>query len=173
MSIVPGAISWRKTGVIAALSVMLPVASLAACTGPTANSSGTAKPAATARATPVVDQARVTGYVLTSLKGQPSGPVSVVVHGASAARLYRLVEELQVTQGVLCAENPTMYQIAFTFTSGAAVEVTGAECGGAVVITSRGTYANRTDKGCTLLSAVRRLLPATATDTQRLKAPCQ
>jgi hypothetical protein len=96
------------------------------------------------------------------------------VHGASAARLYRLVEGLHVAKGLPCAENATMYQIAFTFTSGAAtVDVTGAECGGAVYITSRSTSAARTDRGCTLLSAVRRLLPATATDTQRLNAPCQ
>jgi hypothetical protein len=181
----PGAVSRRKTGVIAALSVLLLAATVGACTGPTANSSGiakpvttnsagTARPAARARVTPTIGQARVTGYVKTSLIGQPSGPVSVVVRGASAARLYHIVEGLRAARGFPCAENAQMYQITFTFTSAAAaVDVTGAECGGAVYITSRGKSADRIDIGCTLLSAVRRLLPATATDTQQLNAPCQ
>jgi len=114
----------------------------------------------------------VTGYVKSSLIGQPSGPVSVLVRGASAARLYRLVEGLRLAKGFPCAENAQMYQITFNSVA-ATVNVTGYECGGEVDVSSRGKFASRTDKACTLLSAVRRVLPATATATQRLYVPCQ
>jgi hypothetical protein len=71
-------------------------------------------------------------------------------------------------------ENAQLYQITFTAVAGAkrGFEVVGYQCGGLVDLTSDGKTVTRIDRNCTLLSAVRRLLPATATATQRLIAPC-
>jgi len=53
-----------------------------------------------------------------------------------------------------------------------AFDVAGYQCGGLVSITTDGKIVTRIDRNCTLLSAVRRLLPASAIATQRLNAPC-
>jgi hypothetical protein len=110
-----------------------------------------------------------------TLTGRPSGPVSVALRGESAARIDQLINGLQVTKlALVCAEEAQLYQITFTVVAGAkrGLDVTGYQCGGLVVITSKGKTLSRTDRNCTLLSAVRRLLPASATATQRLDAPC-
>jgi hypothetical protein len=119
--------------------------------------------------------AQVTGYASSPLTSRPSGPVSVAVHGASAARIDQLIQGLQAdNQGLVCAEEAQLYQIDFTVVAGAKrrLDVAGYECGGLVVVTSEGKTVLRTDLNCTLMSAVRRLLPATATATLRLFVPC-
>jgi len=125
-------------------------------------------------ATRPADQATVTGYVSSPLTGQATGPVSVVLQGASAARIEQLVTGLQKSVPPLCAENAVLYTIVFTTPKGnkPGFAVTGYQCGGQVLVTSGGTEVDKTDPGCALLTAVRRVLPATAKATQRLLAPC-
>jgi hypothetical protein len=125
-------------------------------------------------ATKPAGQATVTGYVSSPVTGTATGPVSVVLQGASAARLDQLVAGLQKTVPPACAENAVLYKIVFTTQTGnkPGFAVTGYQCGGHVLVTSGGTIVARTDRGCVLLTAVRRVLPASAKATQRLTAPC-
>jgi hypothetical protein len=122
------------------------------------------------------DRARVTGYAKSSISGQTSGAVSVELNGASAARIDQLAEGLPpASLAATCEQNTQVYRIAFT--AGAAaktgLDVTGYGCGYLVVeVPARGRPTDRIDRKCTLLSAVRRLLPATATATQRESASC-
>jgi hypothetical protein len=158
-----GAVSWRKTGVIAALCVGL----AAAC--------GTAQSKDPTQATQSIDQAQVTGYVTSfPSMAQPSGPISVMVHGAPAAGLYRIIKGLRADtdwHGAPCMEEPQLYQITYASVAGT-VDVAGFECGGFVTITSNGKTTDWTDRNCTLLSAVRRVVPATATATHQPGTPC-
>ena len=156
----------KKIGIIAVTGAVLLVAvALGVFSWLGGNSAGTATSE---------DQALLTGYASSPLNAGPSGPVSVVLRGASAARIDRLVSGLQVTNAPMCVEMPPLYQINFTAVAGAkqGFDVTGYYCGGFVFITSGGKTATRIDRNCALLSAVRRLLPATATATQRLTPPC-
>jgi hypothetical protein len=141
-------------GITAALCMVL----TAAC----ASAAPTAQP---------VDQAKVTGYTSASPSAQSSGPVSVTVHGTSAAGLYRLVEGLTASSGAPCMEEPQLYRITFTPAAGTGT-VNGYACEGYVTTTSGGSTRDWTDKGCTLLLAVRRVLPASATATQQTNNPC-
>jgi hypothetical protein len=97
-----------------------------------------------------------------------------VLRGASAARLGQLIDGLQADSGPGCADNAELYQITFTAVAGdqQGFAAVGYQCGGMVDMTSRGKTSTLIDRNCTLLAAVRRLLPATATATQRLPAPC-
>lgn len=67
-------------------------------------------------------------------------------------------------------ENAQLYQIDFTHVAGAkrGFEVAGYQCGNLVDITSDGKTVTRVDPKCVLLTAIRRLVPATATATQQL-----
>jgi hypothetical protein len=167
-----------RNRVIAAASavVVVVVAALAGVfLGLEGNSSGTAKPGNLVQAARTVDEALVTGYASSPLTGRPSGPVSVVLRGASAARIDALVQGLQVDNSTLvCAEEAQLYQINFAALAGVkqGSDVMGYQCGGLVVVTSGGKTVTRIDRNCALLAAVRRLLPETATATQRLIAPC-
>lgn len=158
------------TSVLAVAVAMTAVSlGLGGCTGATDN------PTDPVSVTRPVDEARVTGYTASPLTGRPSGPVSVALRGESAARIDQLINGLQVTKlALVCAEEAQLYQITFSVVASAkrGLDVTGYQCGGLVVITSKGKTLTRTDRNCTLLSAVRRLLPASATATQRLDAPC-
>ena len=126
-------------------------------------------------------EAQVTGYTSSSLTEGPSGPVSVVLRDGPAARLDQLVNGLRANTGPGCHENARLYQIDFKGAQGG-FDVTGYQCGGLVSVTTvsattvsattDGKIVTRIDRNCTLLSAVRRLLPASATATQRLNAPC-
>ena len=156
----------KKIGIIAVTGAVLLVAvALGVFSWLGGNSAGTAASE---------DRALLTGYASSPLNAGPSGPVSVVLRGASAARIDRLVSGLQVTNAPMCVEMPPLYQINFTAVAGAkqGFDVTGYYCGGFVFITSGGKTATRIDRNCALLSAVRRLLPATATATQRMTPPC-
>jgi hypothetical protein len=164
MSTGAGAGSWRKTGVIAALCV-----GLAAACG-TAQSKDPTQ--ATTQVTQSVDQAQVTGYVTSfPSMARPSGPISVTVHGAPAAGLYRIIQGLRGSSGANCMENAQLYQISYASAKGT-VDVAGYQCGGFVTITADGKTTDWTDRNCTLLSAVRRVVPATATATQQPGTPC-
>jgi hypothetical protein len=157
------------TGALVAVAVAGVFLGLEGC------SAAAAKPSNLRQAAVPVDEARVTGYVSSPLTGRPSGPVSVVLRGAPAARIDALVKGLQVDNSMLvCAEEAQLYQINFTAVAGVkqGSDVMGYQCGGFVVVTSDGKTVTRIDRNCTLLSAVRRLLPKTATATQRLIAPC-
>jgi hypothetical protein len=154
--------SRRNLGVVAALIMLL----AAAC--------GTAKSAGGTQATQSVEQAKVTGYKSAPLSASSSGPVSVTVHGASAAGLYQLVAGLKPSSGTPCMEEPQLYQIAFTTASGTRT-VDGYSCEGYVTtstVSGGSTYEEWSDQHCTLLLAVRKVLPPSATATQKTNNPC-
>jgi hypothetical protein len=133
----------------------------------------TAKPADPAPAAKSVDTARLTGYASSPLDAGPSGPVSVVLHGSSAAHLDQLINGLQKSTGASCVENAQLYQIDFTDVAGATrgFVLAGYQCANLVDITSDGKTVTWVDGKCALLTAVRRLLPATAAATKQLTPP--
>jgi hypothetical protein len=96
-----------------------------------------------------------------------------VLHGASAARLDQLINGLQKWTGVSCMENAQLYRIDFTQVAGAksGFEVAGYQCANLVDITADGKSVTRVDGKCALLTAVRRLLPASAKATKQLTPP--
>jgi hypothetical protein len=166
----------KKNRVSAATSALVLAVSVAGvCLGLEGCTAAAANPKDRGQAAQSVDEARVTGYASSNgLTGVLSGPVSIALHGASAAGIDQLITGLQGNTRPGCMENTQLYQITFTAVAGSkrGFDVVGYQCGGLVDLTSDGTTVTRIDRNCTLLSAVRRLLPATATATQRLTAPC-
>jgi hypothetical protein len=151
----------KRTRFIAALGAVLLVAAVGGVLGLTMSSPGTSA---------VGDRAEVTGYATSNAFGDTTGPVSVELHGASAASIDRLAEGLPAANvDDICTIEVQMYQITFTVGAGAkrGLDVIGYQCGGVVVeVPSPGLTSNRVDRNCVLLAAVRRLLPASATATQ-------
>jgi hypothetical protein len=129
--------------------------------------------ASTAGPSTAVDRALVTGYATSTFFAE-TGPVSVELRGASAARIEQIVEGLPpANMENICAENSEIYQIAFTVGTDARqnFELVGYACGSMVVKTpSPGSNGNLIDRNCALLAAVRRVLPAGATATDA--EPC-
>jgi hypothetical protein len=119
------------------------------------------------------DKARLTGYAAATVSGGPTGPISVALPSASAARLDQLVNGLQKWTGASCEENIQLYRIDFTQIAGAKhrLEVAGDQCVNLVYITSNGKTVIKVDGNCALLTAVRRLLPATAKAAKQLTPP--
>jgi hypothetical protein len=156
-----------------AVAIAAIVLGLAGCAAATAKPADPAQAAKSVDAAQSVDKAWLTGYASSPLDAGPSGPVSVVLQGASAARLDQLVNGLQKSTGVSCEENAQLYQIDFTHVAGGkrAFDVAGYQCANLVNITSDGKTVTRVDGKCALLTAVRRLLPATATATAQLTPP--
>ena len=117
------------------------------------------------------DRARVTGYATSTIRGHTSGAVSVNLDGAAAARIDTIVEGLpRANLQYICAENAQEYHITFSADAGAGVrqgfDLTGYRCNNLVVeVPLHGRTEDRVDRDCTLLSAVRRLLPASAIAT--------
>ena len=117
------------------------------------------------------DRAQVTGYATTNTSGHTSGAVSVGLDGASAARIDTIVEGLpQANLRYICAENAQEYHITFSADASKGVKqgfaLTGYWCNNLVVeVPWHGLTEDRIDRDCTLLSAVRRLLPARAIAT--------
>ncbi len=117
------------------------------------------------------DRAQVTGYATSTISGRTSGAVSVDLDGASAARIDTIVEGLpRANLQYICAENAQEYRITFSAQAGASVkqgfDLTGYWCNNLVVeVPLHGRAEDRIDRDCTLLSAVRRLLPASAIAT--------
>lgn len=117
------------------------------------------------------DRAQVTGYATSDVSGRTSGAVSVNLDGASAARIDAIVEGLpRANPQYLCAENAQEYHITFSADAGKGVRqgfaLTGYWCNNLVVVVpSHGLAVDRIDRDCSLLAAVRRLLPASAIAT--------
>jgi hypothetical protein len=117
------------------------------------------------------ERARVTGYATSTIRGRTSGAVSVDLDGAAAARIDTIVEGLpRANLQYICAENAQEYHITFSADAGAGVkqgfDLTGYWCNNLVVeVPLHGRTEDRVDRDCTLLSAVRRLLPASAIAT--------
>ena len=165
----------RALAVAVALAAVFP--GLAGCAA--AAKPATAKPAAQAREVPSAgapqsaDKARLTGYAAASVSGGASGPISVALQGATVARLDHLVSGLQKWTGASCEENIQLYQLDFTHIAGTKrdFQVAGYECANLVFISSDGKTVTKVDGSCALLTAVRRLLPATAKATRQLTPP--
>jgi hypothetical protein len=118
------------------------------------------------------DRAQVTGYATSNVRGQTSGPVSVELDGASAARIDRIVERLPpANRAYICAENAQEYHISFTVDAVAGggrqgFGLTGYGCNNLVVeVLPHGSTLDRIDRDCALFAEVRRLLPARAITT--------
>jgi len=117
------------------------------------------------------DRAQVTGYATSGMRGHASGAVSVNLDGASAARIDTIVQGLpRANLQYICAENAQEYHITFSADAGKGVKqgfaLTGYWCNNLVVeVPLHGLTEDRIDRDCTLLSAVRRLLPASAIAT--------
>jgi hypothetical protein len=115
------------------------------------------------------DRAEVTGYAASNLFAA-TGPVSVRLRGASAARIEQIVEGLpRANLADICNDNLEVYQIAFTAATGAqrGFDLTGYGCRGLVVETpASGLNRVLIDRNCALLAAVREALPASATVTR-------
>jgi hypothetical protein len=146
---------------------------IAGCASATANP---ADPAPTAKSVPALqsaDKGRLTGYASATVSGGASGPISVALHGASVARLDQLVNGLQKWTGASCEENIRLYQLDFTQVAGAkhGFDVAGYECANLVGITTNGKTVTKVDGNCALLTAVRRLLPATAVASKQNTPP--
>lgn len=160
---------------VLALTVATAAVSLgvAGCASATAKIAGPAQTAKSVVALRSADKARLTGYAAATVSGGPTGPISVALHGASVARLDQLVNGLQKWTGASCEENIQLYQLDFTQIAGAkrSLKVAGDECANLVYITTNGTTVTKVDGNCALLTAVRRLLPATAKATRQLTPP--
>jgi hypothetical protein len=162
------------SGVLAVAVVMagilLGLGGCAAATAKPVDPASVVKPVVAVRS---ADRARLTGYASATVVGGGSGPVSVALPGASVARLDQLVQGLQKWTGANCMENIQLYRIDFTQVAGAkrSFQVAGEQCANLVYITSGGKTVIRVDGKCALLTAVRRLLPATAKATKRLTPP--
>ena len=186
-STAPGAIRLRQTVMMKKKRVSAGIRALAAAIGITALALGlggcaaasATKTADLPREQPSVvgahsaDKARLTGYASATVSGGASGPISVALPGTSAARLDQLVNGLQKWTGASCEENIQLYQLDFTQIAGAKrdLEVAGDQCANLVYVTSHGKTVTKVDGNCALLTAVRRLLPATAAATRQLTPP--
>lgn len=161
---------------VALAGILLGLGGCATATAKPADPAQAAKSADAAKsldASKSVDQARLTGFASATVAMGSSHPVSVMLHGASAARLDQLINGLQKWTGASCMENIRVYQLDFTHVAGAkqGFEVAGYECANLVDITSGGKTVTRVDGKCALLNAVRRLLPATAKVTRQQTPP--
>jgi hypothetical protein len=125
--------------------------------------------------------AEVTGFRAVSVPAagsSPSGAVTVRVAGKDASRLEQLVSHLpSVTQSQVNCEEPLglIYRIVFGASSVAQSKeiVEGYECAAAVTVSVAGEAISwRRDANCTLIRAVRRLLPGRAKATQSLAIGC-
>ena len=63
------------------------------------DSADTASSASRVRTAQSADEAQITGYASSPLTSGPSGPVSVLVHGAPAARIDQLINGLHAWSG--------------------------------------------------------------------------
>jgi hypothetical protein len=124
--------------------------------------------------------AEVTGFrtVPGPAGSSPLGPVTVRISGTEASRLALLVSQLpSVSQSQVHCEEPPglMYRIVFGTDSVARSKevVEGYECAGAVTVAVAGKAISwRRDANCTLIGAVRRVLPRRAKATQSRPIGC-
>jgi hypothetical protein len=165
--------SARTSALAAAVAMAGILLGLQGCAAATAKPAAPAQPAKSVAAVRSAEKARLTGYASATVSGGASGPISVALQGASVGRLDQLVNGLQKWTGASCMENIQLYQVDFTQVAGAkrGFDVTGYECANLVDITSDGKTVTKVDGNCALLTAVRRLLPATAAATRQLTPP--
>ena len=125
--------------------------------------------------------AEVTGFrsVSSPVAGSsPSGPVTVRVAGNDASRLAQLVSRLpSVPQSQVQCEEPLGLRYRIVFGAGSVAQsrevVDGYECAAGVTVAVAGQAISwRRDANCTLIRAVRHVLPGRAKATQRLAIGC-
>jgi hypothetical protein len=138
---------------------------------------------------PLMPVSTVTGFARIPLtRGVPSGPVMVRLTGKEAIRLALLLPQLSPVPGaapvpgsppeqVHCQEPlGLMYRIVFAGGDGPvpAEVVEGYRCGAVVAVTAPGDRISswRRDANCTLIRAVRHVLPGRAKATQSLSIGC-
>jgi hypothetical protein len=130
---------------------------------------------------PLPSVAEVTGFTSFPVGppgSSPSGPITVRVAGKDASRLAHLVSQLpSVAQSQVHCEEPLglMYRIVFGAGSVAQSKevVEGYECAAAVMVAVAGKARSwRRDATCSLIRAVRQVLPARAKATQNLPIGC-
>lgn len=121
----------------------------------------------------------VTGFARAGFAGgTPSGPVTVRITAVESGRLAQLVSQLHsVPQSRVHCEEPLGLMYRIVFDSGSAGQsktvVEGYECDAAVTVTVAGKATSwRRDGTCTLLRAVRQVLPGRAKATQNLDIGC-
>jgi hypothetical protein len=125
--------------------------------------------------------ARVTGFGSVSVPAagsSPSGPVTVRVAGKDASQLAQLVSQLpSIAQSQVHCEEPLGLIYRIVFGAGSVAQSTevveGYECAAAVTVSVVGEAISwRRDANCTLIQAVRHLLPGRAKATQSLAIGC-
>jgi len=125
--------------------------------------------------------AEVTGFTSVSIPAEgssPSGPVTVRVAGKDASRLAQLVSQLpSVPQSQVHCHEPLglMYRIAFGAGSVPQSKevIEGYRCAAAVKVAVAGKARSwRRDAHCTLIRAVRHVLPGRAKATQSRAIGC-
>jgi hypothetical protein len=125
--------------------------------------------------------AEVTGFRSVSYPmagSSPSGPITIRVVGKDASRLAELVNQLpSVAQSQVDCVEPLglIYRIVFGAGSVARSRevVEGYQCAAAVRVAVAGKAISwRRDAHCTLLGAVRKVLPGRAKATQKLGLGC-
>jgi hypothetical protein len=121
--------------------------------------------------------AEVTGFASVSF-GPPAGPVTIRISGTKVSRLALLVSQLpSVAPSQVHCEEPLSLMYRIEFGAGSVAQskavVDGYRCDAAVTIAVTGkTISWRRDTACTLIRAVRQLLPAQAKGTQSLAVGC-
>jgi hypothetical protein len=146
-----------------ALTAIAATALAAGCSAATAHATADATSSAPAPA-----QAKVTGYKSGSASLQSSGPVTVIVRGNAAAHLGQVLNSLPKGGTMECMENELLYNITFAYSSPhKTIEVAGYACVAAIQVTEDGKTTLRTDSRCTLLAAVRKVLPVSAVTTRQ------
>lgn len=126
---------------------------------------------------PATGSVLVTGYETSSLSQYPTGPVTVRVTGARAARLRRAFDALPLTSGTGCMESETAYTLRFFTADGAApvTQVTADTCPspGMLAVRSGSTRMASLLGNCAFLRLVAADLPAhTARYTHDRAAGC-
>jgi len=121
--------------------------------------------------------AEVTGFASVSFAA-PAGPVTIRISGTKASRLALLVSQLpSLAPSQVHCEEPLSLMYRIVFDAGSVAQskavVEGYRCDAAVTITVTGkTSSWRRDTACTVIRAVRHVLPARAKGTQSLAIGC-
>lgn len=125
--------------------------------------------------------AEVTGFTSVSIPAEgssPSGPVTVRVAGKDASRLAQLVSQLpSVAPSQVHCHEPLGLMYRIVFGAGSVPQskeiVEGYECAAAVRVAVAGKASSwRRDANCTLIRAVRHVLPGRAMATQSVAIGC-
>jgi hypothetical protein len=125
--------------------------------------------------------AEVTGFTSVSIPAEgssPSGPVTVRVAGKDARRLAQLVSQLpSVARSQVHCHEPLGLMYRIVFGAGSVPQskeiVEGYQCAAAVRVAVAGKASSwRRDTSCTLIRAVRHVLPGRVKATQSVAIGC-